>query len=99
MVLRLRKVHTFRPLYMEADDELHVKVTADILIRMGEKVEAKTPIVRELINYDGIINTCITADILYNGEHRGITVFIGHDLTTEMCGITLPPPEGVIYDG
>jgi len=100
MVLRLRKVHDITPIQMNKDDTLTVTCSSDILARTAQKysvIKGDVPVMRELVNFQGIINVIITADILNGEDHVGIVVFMGTDLTPEMCGITLPCPEGVTF--
>ena len=83
---------------MNPTDFLEVSVDTNILSRLKnqswwskhirQSKVGSVPIVREVVNYDGIINVCITADIYVKDIHKGIACFLGHDLTPEDCGIT-----------
>lgn len=86
-MLKLRAVHKINPIHLEKTDYLSVEVSAEILSRLEDTIPKNATVVTEMVNYDGIINVIITADIYYNKEHRGITVFMGHDITPEMCGV------------
>jgi len=95
MTLRLRKIHNITPpLHLLPDDILSVKYIYGIL--KEEEIKEKT-LVQEYVNYDGRIDRIITADIIINGKHKGIAIFIGYQITPEDCGITEPPLEGVKY--
>lgn len=80
-MLKLRDKYGIQPLYMNDDDKLKVTVRSN---RDGVEKEA---VVTEVLNYSGVIDTIITANVIVNEKHVGIAVFAGDKLEPKTCGI------------